>query len=110
MQCYKISSTTTSRSVVSPCLNMSRANRSLLKMSGLQVGQWTSTCLETCIKRLADLNKPFKYVVTTVIMQKNGKALVQPPSGVHACSLRLELLLCRCWPSHGSFMLLGQRI
>lgn len=39
-----------------------------------QVGQWTSTCLETCIKRLADLNKPFKYVVTTVIMQKNGRA------------------------------------
>ena len=39
----------------------------------MQVGQWTSTCLETCIKRLADLNKPFKYVVTTVIMQKNGR-------------------------------------
>ncbi|DBA73702.1 hypothetical protein WJX82_003892 [Trebouxia sp. C0006] len=40
-----------------------------------KVGQWTSTCLETCIKRLADLNKPFKYVVTTVIMQKNGAGL-----------------------------------
>ncbi len=79
-------------------------------MPGLQVGQWTSTCLETCIKRLADLNKPFKYVVTTVIMQKNGKALVQPPYDVPACALRLELLLRRCWTSHSSFMLLGQCI
>ena len=79
-------------------------------MPRLQVGQWTSTCLETCIKRLADLNKPFKYVVTTVIMQKNGKALVQPPTGVDACSLTLYLLLRRCWSSHSSFMLLGQRI
>ncbi|KAK9809879.1 hypothetical protein WJX72_000896 [[Myrmecia] bisecta] len=40
-----------------------------------KVGQWTSTCLESCIKRLTALNKPFKYVVTCVIMQKNGAGL-----------------------------------
>lgn len=39
----------------------------------LQVSQWTSSCLENCIKKLTALNKPFKYVVTCVIMQKNGE-------------------------------------
>lgn len=39
----------------------------------VQVSQWTSSCLEHCIKRLTALNKPFKYVVTCVIMQKNGE-------------------------------------
>lgn len=40
-----------------------------------KVGQWTSSCLENCIKKLTGLNKPFKYVVTCVIMQKNGAGL-----------------------------------
>ena len=31
--------------------------------------------LEACIKNLAALNKPFKYVVTAIIMQKNGAGL-----------------------------------
>ncbi|KAF5828826.1 Tctex-1, partial [Dunaliella salina] len=39
------------------------------------VSQWTSTCLENCIKKLGNLNKPFKYVVTCIIMQKNGAGL-----------------------------------
>ena len=39
-----------------------------------QVSQWTSSCLEHCIKRLTALNKPFKYVVTCIIMQKNGES------------------------------------
>ncbi len=33
------------------------------------------TLLEACIKNLAALGKPFKYVVTAVIMQKNGAGL-----------------------------------
>mmetsp|Transcript_10666 Transcript_10666/g.26337 ORF Transcript_10666/g.26337 Transcript_10666/m.26337 type:complete len:114 (-) Transcript_10666:1724-2065(-) len=40
-----------------------------------KVSQWTSTCLENCVKKLAGLNKPFKYVVTCIIMQKNGAGL-----------------------------------
>lgn len=40
-----------------------------------KVSQWTSACLEHCIKRLTALNKPFKYVVTCIIMQKNGERL-----------------------------------
>ncbi|KAG2484730.1 hypothetical protein HYH03_016477 [Edaphochlamys debaryana] len=40
-----------------------------------KVSQWTSSCLEHSIKRLTALNKPFKYVVTCIIMQKNGAGL-----------------------------------
>mmetsp|Transcript_9181 Transcript_9181/g.16112 ORF Transcript_9181/g.16112 Transcript_9181/m.16112 type:complete len:114 (+) Transcript_9181:132-473(+) len=40
-----------------------------------KVSQWTSSCLENCIRKLAGLNKPFKYVVTCIIMQKNGAGL-----------------------------------
>ncbi|GMH38479.1 hypothetical protein BSKO_06363 [Bryopsis sp. KO-2023] len=40
-----------------------------------KVGQWTAGCLENCIKKLTSMNKPFKYVVTCVIMQKNGAGL-----------------------------------
>ena len=32
-------------------------------------------CIESCIKKLKDLNKPFKYIVTAVLMQKNGAGL-----------------------------------
>jgi hypothetical protein len=39
----------------------------------LQVGQWTSQCLEGFMQRLSALNKPYKYVVTCIIMQKTGK-------------------------------------
>jgi len=40
-----------------------------------KVPQWTSMCIESCMKRLKDLNKPFKYIVTAVLMQKNGAGL-----------------------------------
>ena len=40
-----------------------------------KVAQWTSNVIESCMKRLKDLNKPFKYIVTAVIMQKNGAGL-----------------------------------
>lgn len=40
-----------------------------------KVGQWTTLCLESCMKRLTLLNKPFKYIVTCIIMQKNGAGL-----------------------------------
>ncbi|KOO31364.1 light tctex-type 1 [Chrysochromulina tobinii] len=31
--------------------------------------------IEGTLKRLKELNKPFKYIVTAVIMQKNGAGL-----------------------------------
>lgn len=40
-----------------------------------KVNQWTSSVVELCLNQLAKLNKPFKYIVTCVIMQKNGAGL-----------------------------------
>lgn len=60
----------------------------------VQVSQWTSVCLESCIKKLAGLNKPFKYVVTCIIMQKSGawvgRTGLRKPAchqQAHTCSL-----------------------
>mmetsp|Transcript_10272 Transcript_10272/g.33126 ORF Transcript_10272/g.33126 Transcript_10272/m.33126 type:complete len:102 (+) Transcript_10272:173-478(+) len=39
-----------------------------------KVGQWTSNVVENCLKKLTDFNKPFKYVVTTIIMQRNVRS------------------------------------
>ena len=46
------------------------------------VGQWTNDVVETCVKRLAALNKPFKYVVTCNFVQKAG-------AGMHTASTAL---------------------
>ena len=32
-------------------------------------------CIENSIKKLKELGKPFKYIVTAVLMQKNGAGL-----------------------------------
>ena len=44
-----------------------------------KVGQWNSNIVETALKKLSGLNKPFKYVITCTIMQRNG-------AGLHASS------------------------
>ena len=33
-----------------------------------KVNQWCTQIIDSCIKDLAKLNKPFKYIVTCVIM------------------------------------------
>ncbi|XP_025098469.1 dynein light chain Tctex-type 1 [Pomacea canaliculata] len=40
-----------------------------------KVNQWTSSVVEQCLNQLTKLGKPFKYIVTCVIMQKNGAGL-----------------------------------
>jgi dynein light chain Tctex-type 1 len=40
-----------------------------------KVNQWTSSVVEQCLSQLVKLNKPFKYVVNCVIMQKTGAGL-----------------------------------
>lgn len=40
-----------------------------------KVGQWNSNIVEQCLKKLTGLNKPFKYISTCTIMQKNGAGL-----------------------------------
>uniref|UniRef100_A0A6U4PKV1 Uncharacterized protein n=1 Tax=Hemiselmis andersenii TaxID=464988 RepID=A0A6U4PKV1_HEMAN len=43
--------------------------------SHAKVGQWISEICEKSNKQLVQLGKPFKYVVTCVIMQRNGAGL-----------------------------------
>ena len=40
-----------------------------------KVEGWTSNIIEHCLKRLSEMKKPFKYIVTCVIMQKTGAGL-----------------------------------
>jgi dynein light chain Tctex-type 1 len=40
-----------------------------------KMNQWTSNVVEQCLNQLSKLGKPFKYIVTCVIMQKNGAGL-----------------------------------
>uniref|UniRef100_A0A7S2X7D1 Dynein light chain Tctex-type 1 n=1 Tax=Lotharella oceanica TaxID=641309 RepID=A0A7S2X7D1_9EUKA len=40
-----------------------------------EVHTWSSQIVERVLKQLHKQNKPFKYVVTCVIMQKNGAGL-----------------------------------
>ncbi|KAI8093911.1 flagellar inner arm dynein light chain [Halteromyces radiatus] len=37
-----------------------------------KVPAWNSTIVETCLKKLRAVNKNYKFIVTCVIMQKNG--------------------------------------
>ncbi|XP_035000657.1 dynein light chain Tctex-type 1 [Pleuronectes platessa] len=40
-----------------------------------RVNQWTTGVVEQCLSQLSKLGKPFKYIVTCIIMQKNGAGL-----------------------------------
>ncbi|CAD6227719.1 GSCOCG00006173001-RA-CDS [Cotesia congregata] len=40
-----------------------------------KVAQWTSHVVESCLGSLTKLQKPYKYIVTCTIMQKNGAGL-----------------------------------
>lgn len=43
--------------------------------NGKKVNDWINTIVDACLKELQSLNRPFKYVVTCIIMQKNGAGL-----------------------------------
>jgi len=40
-----------------------------------KINTWTSSIVETILNSLIKLNKPFKYIVSCVIIQKNGAGL-----------------------------------
>eukprot|EP01027_Heterolobosea_sp_BB2_P015306 GEZU01021913.1.p1 GENE.GEZU01021913.1~~GEZU01021913.1.p1 ORF type:complete len:116 (+),score=18.15 GEZU01021913.1:107-454(+) len=40
-----------------------------------KIDQWTSNIIEEILKRLAELKKPFKYVVTCIVQQRTGAGL-----------------------------------
>jgi len=43
--------------------------------SGSKVNEWTAAVVEAVLSSLSKLGKAFKYIVTCVIMQKNGAGL-----------------------------------
>ncbi|XP_063708401.1 dynein light chain Tctex-type [Culicoides brevitarsis] len=40
-----------------------------------KVNNWTGAVVENCLNVLTKLQKPYKYIVTCMIMQKNGAGL-----------------------------------
>lgn len=40
-----------------------------------KASEWNNTIIELCLKRLASVNGPFKYIVTSIITQKNHVGL-----------------------------------
>lgn len=40
-----------------------------------KVNEWTNGIVAICLKDLQQLSRPFKYIVTCIIMQKNGAGL-----------------------------------
>lgn len=40
-----------------------------------KVNEWTNGIVTSCLKDLQALSRPFKYIITCIIMQKNGAGL-----------------------------------
>ncbi|KAM9356021.1 dynein light chain Tctex-type 1 [Pholidichthys leucotaenia] len=40
-----------------------------------RVNQWSTSVVEQCLSQLSKLGKPYKYIVTCIITQKNGAGL-----------------------------------
>lgn len=40
-----------------------------------KVNEWSNIVVTNCLKDLQQLNRPFKYIITCIIMQKNGAGL-----------------------------------
>jgi len=40
-----------------------------------KVNEWTNAIVTECLKKLQELARPFKYIITCIIMQKNGAGL-----------------------------------
>ena len=60
------------KAVCSKCVDLILPNS--LTYNHDKVNQWTQQILESCIKELAKMQKPFKYVVTCLLIQNNGSA------------------------------------
>ena len=39
------------------------------------MNDWTNSIVDTCLRELVNLNRPFKYIITCIIMQKNGAGM-----------------------------------
>lgn len=43
--------------------------------NGKKVNEWTNLIVTNCLRDLQALNRPFKYVITCIIMQKTGAGM-----------------------------------
>eukprot|EP01038_Epipyxis_sp_PR26KG_P005610 gene5610-7745_t len=48
--------------------------------NGKKVNEWTNNIVTTCLKDLQGLGRPFKYIITCIIMQKVGAGLITTTS------------------------------
>ena len=52
------------------------------KYDDVRANHWTNKVCEQCMEKLVAKSKPYKYVVTCLIMRRNG-------AGIHVCSSAL---------------------
>jgi dynein light chain Tctex-type 1 len=45
-----------------------------------KVNEWTNAIVTSCLKDLQHLERPFKYVISCIIMQNNGAGMVSSAS------------------------------
>jgi len=45
-----------------------------------KVNDWCNSIIDSCLKELQSLSRPYKYVLTAIIMQKNGGGMVSSAS------------------------------
>jgi dynein light chain Tctex-type 1 len=45
-----------------------------------KVNEWTNQIVTVCLKELQAMDRPFKYIITSIIMQKNGAGLATTAS------------------------------
>ena len=45
-----------------------------------KVNEWTNAIVQNCLKQLQALGRPFKYIITSAIMQKTGAGLATTAS------------------------------
>jgi len=48
--------------------------------NGKKINDWINNIVDSCLKELLALNKPFKYIITCNITQKNGAGMTTASS------------------------------
>ncbi len=69
------------------------------KWSAKKVDGWSKDIIEFALKSLAEMKKPFKYVVTCIIMQRNGAGMSSAYSS-YGDNMRDSLYSVPCETEH----------
>ena len=79
----------------SPCLIAHHPAATFFRYAQKKVNDQINTIVDSCLKELQSLNRPFKYIVTCVIMQKNGAGMST------AASMFWDSSKVRAWRGEG---------